>query len=98
MKDRAVKVLEQLIQCYENDMQIIDDANAKEDMLQMIIKLTSWIHGIRYCSNKDCMCSPEKGIKYILERNGDLFKNPLYLFPVHWKVLYEIAGMEVKTK
>lgn len=107
MRETAIKTLSQLIRCYENDMQIESIANSlnheqiekvkqdKEDMLQMIIKLTSWIHDIRYCSNKNCRCSPESGIKYILERNGKLFKNPYYLFPVQWKVLYEIAGLKV---
>ncbi|WP_040985508.1 hypothetical protein [Oceanobacillus jeddahense] len=103
MKDKAEKTLEQLIKCYENDLQIIDGLNEeqkeeikrdREDMLQMIIKLTSWIHDIRYCSNKECKCSPESNIRIILERNGELFKNPYYLFPVQWKTLFEIAGLE----
>jgi len=107
VKDKAIEVLSQLIGCYENDMhadlipnslnheQMMKIEQDKEDMLQMIIKLTAWIHNIRYCSNKECICSPESNIRIILERNGEIFKNPYYLFPVQWKVLYEIAGLEV---
>lgn len=65
MEDKTV--LKGLIEIYQNDFMCGYEGEDKEKLrltfLELIVEVTRYANDFRYCSKKDCLCSPEKGIK-----------------------------------
>ena len=88
------QILENLIQNYQNDIQSGLQGMVSEEKYraicrtysELIIEFTRFIHNIRYCSRKDCACSPEYSIKkHVKKLNGYLnVKHALFQISSKW--------------
>lgn len=91
-------LLQQLIFYKENDLASdlgsgYRDEQDKDNLVGLILSLTRYIHDFRYCSRKNCPCSPEFGIKvYYDETKHFLQGTNTALTPVPWKTIEEILG------
>jgi hypothetical protein len=73
-------LISDIIQTYENDIccGITDQKEyelVKEIFADLIILLTRLHLGIRYCSNKNCSCSPEWNLKKHISDNEYTIKH-----------------------
>ena len=92
------QILENLIKCYQNDIQLglVDEVSNEEykrvtqGFSELIIEFTRFIHDIRYCSNKECRCSPEHKIKQLVEEWEPHVNNIYYLSPMDKKWILEV--------
>jgi hypothetical protein len=70
----ANNILKGLIEIYQNDFMYGYEGEDKEELriifLELIVEVTRYVNDYRYCNEKDCRCSPESGIKALLERYG----------------------------
>lgn len=96
MTDRDKLLLEQLIKHKDNDMQMdLGDGYLTEEdrhhLDGLIIDLVRYYHDIRYCSDKTCECSPEKGIEFHYEKVKHwMNQTNTALFPIPWTRIKEI--------
>lgn len=69
-------MLKGIIESYQNDFQGGYENDDKEELnpiiLELIMEVSRYVNEIRYCSKKDCGCSPERNIKRILEQHKRL--------------------------
>ncbi|PAE90906.1 hypothetical protein [Shouchella clausii] len=69
------EALRGLIEIYENDFSHGYQGNDKEVLdklfLKLIVAVTRFAQGIRYCGKIECRCSPESNIKFLVEANYD---------------------------
>lgn len=99
-KNKQINLLGQLIKFRSNDllMDIQDNRvteEAEHHITELIMEITRYIHGIRYCSNPDCLCSPESGIKHHYEHAKDYLQGTKYaLNPIPWWVIENILEKE----
>lgn len=91
-----VKLLSQLIKYRENDMMMdLDSGQATrkehECLTNLIIAITKYNLDIRYCSKKECRCSPEYDIKRYYDVTKHLIrKTGTALHPIPWKQIEDI--------
>jgi len=78
MDSDKLKTLQTAIEVYENDF--IHGYTGNEDyevkrhvFASLIVALTREVHDFRYCSKKECSCSPESEIKTLWEENKEFF-------------------------
>lgn len=61
------RVLHGMIEIYENDFMCGYEGEDKQALqllfLELIVAVTRYVNDYRYCSKKDCSCSPEAHIK-----------------------------------
>lgn len=93
---KIVFLISQLIQHRNNDLLIgIKNGEVNNETEQhytnLILELTRYLHDIRYCSNPDCKCSPESGIKHHYEPIKDYLQRTKYaLYHIPWRTIEEI--------
>ena len=80
MENRTL--LQGLIEIYENDFSSGYEGEGKTELDRIFLKLIMYVsrltNDIRYCSKKDCPCSPERHIRRILlSKNDDIFNKLL---------------------
>jgi len=96
MNEKDNLLLGQLIKYKDNDMQMdLEDGYLTEadhhHLDGLIINLVRYYHDIRYCSDKTCGCSPEKGIElHYKEIKRWMRKTNYALYPIPWKRIEEI--------
>lgn len=70
--------------CTENEVRIMDN---------LIRSVTRYVNDIRYCSRKNCPCSPEYDIKIWYEKIGHfLRKTNTALHHIPWKTIESIIS------
>lgn len=78
-----VKLLKGVIETYQNDFDCGYEGEDKEEIrpviLNLIVELSRYVNDINYCSKKECPCSPESGIKYIMDTHGDKLDEIFFL-------------------
>ncbi|PCK18159.1 hypothetical protein CEY02_19300 [Bacillus pumilus] len=72
------KILEALIQIYQNDFMSGYQGDDKDKLrivfLELIVHTTRYINDFRYCSKENCPCSPEHDLKkWIDTYHEDIF-------------------------
>lgn len=76
MKDETV-LLKTTIEIYQNDFLCGyegDDYESKKEVFSnFIIELTRLVNDFRYCSKKECSCSPESKLRSLWERERKFF-------------------------
>lgn len=65
-------MLRGVIEAYENDFCCGYEGKDKDELntviLNLIVEMARLANDIRYCSKKECSCSPESGIKRIMNK------------------------------
>ncbi|GIN71155.1 hypothetical protein J14TS2_16300 [Bacillus sp. J14TS2] len=78
-----VMMLKGVIETYQNDFDCGYEGEDKESIrpiiLNLIVELSRYTNGLRYCSKKDCSCSPERKIKQILNKHEKELDRVLFL-------------------
>ena len=69
------RILQGMVEIYENEFMCGYEGEDKEQLrltfLELILQVTRYVNGYRYCDNPNCRCSPEFKIRAILEtKNG----------------------------
>lgn len=71
-------LLKNVIETYENDFLCGYDESDYEEkhkvFTDLIVGITRKIHGLRYCSDMRCDCSPESKIKSVYSNNKEFFR------------------------
>jgi hypothetical protein len=66
-------ILKGMIETYQNDFMCGYKGEDKEELrlifLELIVEVTRYVNNYRYCSNKDCSCSPEQSIALLVKRH-----------------------------
>lgn len=94
------RLLGQLIKYKENDMKMDRESEyrTEEDehyLNELIMNLIKYYHDIRYCTRRDCSCSPEKGVEFHYNKIKHWIKETnTSLFPIPWKTIEEIIEGE----
>ncbi|WP_200415959.1 hypothetical protein [Virgibacillus salexigens] len=74
-------MLRGLIEVYENDFMHGYEGERKEELrlvfLELIVAVTRYANNYRYCSNPECLCSPESHIRNMISRNRSDIYNEL---------------------
>jgi len=72
-------LLKTAIEIYENDFVCgysDNDFDEKNKVfMHFIIALTKKVNNFRYCSDKNCICSPERKLKRLWEGHEGFFRN-----------------------
>jgi hypothetical protein len=75
------QVLKGLIENYQNDFLCGYEGDDKGELriifLELIVEVTRLANDYRYCSKKECPCSPEKSIETLVETHSDKIFNKL---------------------
>lgn len=78
----AKRALQGMIEIYQNDFSCGYEGEDKEELrlvfLELILQMTRYVNDFRYCSRKDCPCSPEFNIKLLVENHGDVIFNKFF--------------------
>lgn len=65
------RILHGLIEIYENDFMCGYEGEDKKELriifLELIVAVTRYVNDYRYCSKKDCPCSPKSYIRWMLK-------------------------------
>lgn len=81
MRMEGKRILQGMIEVYENDFLGGYEGEDKEEIrvifMELIIQVTRLVNGYRYCSKKECSCSPESSIKKLVNQHRDVIFNKL---------------------
>lgn len=78
----AIRILQGMIEIYQNDFSCGYDDEDKEEIrpifTELIIETTRYVNNYRYCSKKDCPCSPERSIASLVKKNNEVIMKKFF--------------------
>lgn len=86
-------LLRYIIEVYGNDIQCglerKERANVAPVISELIIALTRLLLNFRYCSRKECPCSPEYMIRHLVHKHKEIYEQ--YLEKEHVQRIIELT-------